>query len=78
MSNEIMVLIAERDAAKRRARNHLEKLFQHRVGSPNYEWNEARLEDALKEHVELCAAIEAERYLNGHAVTVDNLQEYKR
>ena len=44
MSNEIMVLIAERDAAKRRARNSLEKMFSHRAGSPNYGWHEGQLQ----------------------------------
>ena len=39
----------------------------------NHGWHEGQLQDALQEHAELCAAIEAERYLNGHAVTVDNL-----
>ena len=76
MINDIMLLIADRDAAKRRARSHLEAMMNHRVGSMNHGWHEGQLEDTLREHAEVCAAIEEMGYLQGHAVTVDNSDSY--
>lgn len=50
----------ERNTVKRRCREYLEKILHHRAGSPNHGWFETQLADALQEHAEISAAIEAE------------------